>query len=50
VHEEDPDARAEYERGMDPEYLHKLKDAYNAFFYRYSETPLLVVNTDESIS
>lgn len=37
----------EYERGMDPEYLHKLKDAYNAFFYRYSETPLLVVNTDE---
>jgi len=37
----------EYERGMDPDYLHKLKDAYNAFFFRYSETPLLVVNTDE---
>ena len=37
----------EYERGMDPEYLLKLKDAYNSFFYRYSETPLLVVNTDE---
>ncbi|MBZ5588534.1 MAG: deoxynucleoside kinase [Acidobacteriia bacterium] len=37
----------EFERGMDPEYLQKLKDAYNAFFFRYSETPLLVVNTDE---
>ena len=37
----------EYERGLDPEYLQKLKDAYNAFFFRYSETPLLVVNTDE---
>jgi len=37
----------EFERGIDPEYLHRLKDAYNAFFFRYSETPLLVVNTDE---
>jgi len=37
----------EFERGMDPEYLRRLKDAYNAFFYRYGETPLLVVNTDE---
>ena len=32
---------------MDPAYLQKLKDAYNAFFFHYSETPLLVVNTDE---
>ena len=37
----------EFERGMDPAYLQKLKDAYNAFFFHYSETPLLVVNTDE---
>jgi len=37
----------EFERAMDPEYLRRLKEAYNAFFYRYSETPLLVVNTDE---
>jgi deoxyadenosine/deoxycytidine kinase len=37
----------EFERGMDPAYLQKLKDAYNAFFFRYAETPLLVVNTDE---
>jgi len=37
----------EFERSMDPEYLRRLKEAYNAFFYRYNETPLLVVNTDE---
>jgi deoxyguanosine kinase len=37
----------EFERNMDPDYLRRLKDAYNAYFYRYSETPLLVVNTDE---
>ena len=37
----------EFERGMDPEYLVRLKDAYNGFFFRYTETPLLVVNTDE---
>ena len=37
----------DFERGIDPAYLQKLKDAYNAFFFRYSETPLLVVNTDE---
>ena len=37
----------EFERSMDPDYLRRLKDAYNAFFYRYAETPLLVVNTDE---
>jgi deoxyguanosine kinase len=37
----------EYERGIDAEYLKRLKDAYNAYFFRYSETPLLVVNTDE---
>jgi deoxyadenosine/deoxycytidine kinase len=37
----------EYERNMDPAYLQRLKDAYNAYFYRYADTPLLVVNTDE---
>ena len=37
----------EFERNMDPGYLRRLKDAYNTYFYRYSETPLLVVNTDE---
>lgn len=37
----------EFERSIEPDYLRRLKDAYNAYFYRYSETPLLVVNTDE---
>jgi deoxyadenosine/deoxycytidine kinase len=37
----------EFERGLEPDYLRRLKDAYNGFFYRYAETPLLVVNTDE---
>ncbi len=37
----------EYERSIEPDYLRQLKDAYNAFFYRYTDTPLLVVNTDD---
>jgi deoxyguanosine kinase len=37
----------EYERNMDPDYLRRLKEAYNAYFFRYAETPLLVVNTDQ---
>jgi deoxyadenosine/deoxycytidine kinase len=37
----------EFERNMDPGYLQRLKEAYNAYFFRYHESPLLVVNTDE---
>lgn len=37
----------EYERAIDPEYLRRLKEAYNAYFFRYCQSPLLVVNTDE---
>lgn len=37
----------EYERGIDPEYLRRLKEAYNGYFFRYHQSPLLVVNTDE---
>jgi deoxyguanosine kinase len=37
----------EFERSIEPAYLVRLKEAYNAFFYRYADTPLLVVNTDE---
>lgn len=37
----------EFERNMDPGYLKRLKEAYNTFFFRYADTPLLVVNTDE---
>ncbi len=33
------------ERGMDKAYLEKVNDAYTTFFYHYSDTPLLIVNT-----
>lgn len=36
-----------YERGMDPDYIATLAEAYNYFFFHYTETPLLVVNTNE---
>ena len=36
-----------YERNIDPEYIQTLNEAYNYFFFHYSETPLLVVNTNE---
>jgi deoxyguanosine kinase len=39
-------ARA-FEKGMAPEYLAQLIEAYNYYFYHYEETPLLVVDTNE---
>lgn len=37
----------EYEELMDFDYLDKVNKAFNHFFFYYSETPLLVVNTNE---
>ncbi len=37
----------EFERKFDPEYLEELVKAYNEFFFHYSETPLLVINTSD---
>lgn len=37
----------EYEKSISPAYLKELSDAYSHYFYRYDETPLLVVNTNE---
>lgn len=37
----------EFERRFDPEYLDALCKAYNDFFFHYTETPLLVVNTSD---
>lgn len=34
------------ERGLTPEYLHKIIAAYDRFFFHYHETPLLIVQTD----
>ncbi|HXI14366.1 MAG TPA: deoxynucleoside kinase [Thermoanaerobaculia bacterium] len=36
-----------YEKTISPTYLQELNDAYSHYFYRYDETPLLVVNTSE---
>ncbi|MBI5902124.1 MAG: deoxynucleoside kinase [Deltaproteobacteria bacterium] len=37
----------EYEKNVKQEYLAKLNEAYNRYFFYYSDTPLLVVNTTE---
>lgn len=37
----------DYEKSVKQEYLEKLNDAYNRYFFYYNETPLLVVNTTE---
>jgi deoxyguanosine kinase len=36
-----------FEKNISPEYIKQLNEAYNEFFFRYSETPLLVINTSE---
>ena len=33
-----------YELDIKSDYLHRLSDAYTAFFHRYNQTPLLIVN------
>ncbi|MEP6801749.1 MAG: deoxynucleoside kinase [Acidobacteriota bacterium] len=35
------------EKGITPEYLAQLIEAYNYYFYHYEETPLLVVDCNE---
>ncbi len=37
----------EFERKFDPVYLDQLCKAYNDFFFHYTDTPLLVVNTSD---
>ncbi len=37
----------DYEAFMDPDYLDSVNKAFNNFFFLYSETPLLVINTNE---
>jgi deoxyguanosine kinase len=36
----------DYERKISEEYVRELNERYNSFFFHYSQTPLLVVNTD----
>ncbi|MFV1993617.1 MAG: deoxynucleoside kinase [Acidiferrobacterales bacterium] len=37
----------DYERHMDNAYLESLVDAYTRFFYQYSASPLLIINTEK---
>jgi deoxyadenosine/deoxycytidine kinase len=36
-----------FEKEMDRDYIAAVNEAYNQFFFRYSETPLLVINTSD---
>lgn len=36
-----------YEKAIDPDYLQELVDTYTRFFYRYNDTPLLIINAAE---
>lgn len=36
-----------FERNLTRAYLSELSEAYNNFFFKYSSTPLLIVNTSE---
>lgn len=36
-----------YEEDMDPAYIEALHEAYNYFFFRYTKSPLLIVNAAE---
>jgi deoxyguanosine kinase len=36
-----------YEQKMDPEYIRALNEAYNYYFFRYYQSPLLIVNATE---
>jgi len=35
------------ERALNRGYIEKLSEAYNHFFFRYNNTPLLIVNSTE---
>lgn len=36
-----------FEKPVNIEYLEELTDAYNNYFFQYSETPLLIVNSND---
>ena len=36
-----------YEADMDREYIHNLNEAYNYYYFRYVDSPLLIVNADK---
>jgi len=36
-----------FENEIDPDYIATVNEAYNQFFFRYNDTPLLVINTSD---
>jgi deoxyadenosine/deoxycytidine kinase len=34
------------ESGLDEDYLRRLSEAYTRYFYNYSDSPLLIVNSE----
>ncbi len=36
-----------FEKEVDADYIASVNEAYNHYFFRYSETPLLVINTSD---
>jgi len=36
----------DYEKSIDADYLGRLSEAYNNYFFYYTDTPLLAINTD----
>jgi deoxyadenosine/deoxycytidine kinase len=36
-----------FERNVSRDYIEAVNEAYNHYFFRYSETPLLVINTSD---
>ncbi len=36
-----------YEKNISRDYIKRLNEAYNQFFFKYTESPLLVINTQE---
>ncbi|MBI5047466.1 MAG: deoxynucleoside kinase [Deltaproteobacteria bacterium] len=37
----------DYEKNIEVDYIERLVDAYNRYFFYYTDTPLLVVNTSD---
>jgi deoxyadenosine/deoxycytidine kinase len=37
----------DYERSINLKYLDQINQAFNEFFFHYTETPLLVINASE---
>ena len=36
----------DFEKNMSPDYIDALNQVYNEYFFRYQETPLVIINTN----